>query len=155
VDDKWVLGSLLIALNNLAQSVWKKLFFPIHPRTKGAITRFWLDHLLQDFIVTEPLPYSESLCLYSNAHVIATDSWGIQEEANILNVPTLILRENTERPEVLEGGGAAIAWNHEDTIIRAYSILMNTKIVWNNIFGDGTAGEQIIKILTNACTNKS
>ena len=150
VDDKWVLSNLLIALNKLAQSAWKKVFFPIHPRTRGAITRFWLDHLLNNFIITDPLPYSESLCLYSNAHVIATDSWGIQEEANILKVPTLILRDNTERPEVLDGGGAIIAWNQEVGIINAYSTLMKSKIVWKNTFGDGTAWEKIIKILSSA-----
>lgn len=82
----------------------KKILFPIHPRTRNSIHKFKLNHLLSHFIHTEPIGFIENIALQSQAFLIITDSGGIQEEACILRKKTLILRNNTERPETLEVG---------------------------------------------------
>ncbi len=146
--DSWVILEWILDTRYwLASQQGKKVLFPIHPRTRKMVEKFSLLDKLSRFLVVDPLPYGESLCLYQAAHVIATDSGWIQEEANVLQVPTLILRENTERPETLEWGGAILAGNTAKTISEAYSILMHRDIQWLQPFGNGTAWEQITSII--------
>jgi UDP-N-acetylglucosamine 2-epimerase (non-hydrolysing) len=73
------------------------VIFPVHPRTKknlGDVGRV---------VVTDPLPYLRFLSLEAQAAAVVTDSGGIQEETTVLGVPCFTLRDNTERPETLEG----------------------------------------------------
>lgn len=87
----------------------------------------------------------ENIVLQMNAFFIATDSGGIQEEACILQKRTLILRENTERPETLEVGGAVLVGSSKDRILLGSENLMKKNIVWYNPFGDGKSAEHIFQ----------
>jgi UDP-N-acetylglucosamine 2-epimerase (non-hydrolysing) len=78
------------------------IIFPIHPRTEKMMNQFNLT--APSITLTKPLDYLEFLHLESNAKLIITDSGGLQEEACILGVPCVTLRENTERPETLDVG---------------------------------------------------
>ena len=57
----------------------------------------------QNIVFTEPLGYLDFMKLVSHARLVLTDSGGIQEETTALGVPCFTLRDNTERPETLEG----------------------------------------------------
>ncbi|WP_336923651.1 non-hydrolyzing UDP-N-acetylglucosamine 2-epimerase [Aquipuribacter sp. SD81] len=59
---------------------------------------------LPNVLLTEPLEYAEFARLMNRAHVVLTDSGGVQEEAPSLGKPVLVIRENTERPEAVEAG---------------------------------------------------
>ena len=98
VDDATVFGSLFEAVLEISKTI--PIVFPVHPRTRRQIKETASDRLM----LVEPLGYLEFLGLMEDAAVIMTDSGGIQEEALVLGVPCVTLRENTERPVTLEGG---------------------------------------------------
>jgi UDP-N-acetylglucosamine 2-epimerase (non-hydrolysing) len=87
------------------------------------------------------------------AHFILTDSGGIQEEAPSLNKPLLILRNKTERPEVVNAGGAKIVGTSKEMIIHEVTRLIEDDEYYKsmsnirNPYGDGTAAKTIVKIL--------
>lgn len=146
VDNKENIENILKAMIELKNTSNKIILFPIHPRTKNNIIKFWLEQLLNNFIVIEPVWFFENIILESNAYFIATDSWGIQEEACILKKKTLILRENTERPETLDVWWAILVWNNKEKIINGFNELENKNINWYNPFWDWKTAEYIFKI---------
>lgn len=76
--------------------------FPVHPRTKKILDSigFQSDKL----ILAEPMPYLEFIFLVKNALAVITDSGGITEEATVLHVPCMTMRDSTERPETVSMG---------------------------------------------------
>jgi UDP-N-acetylglucosamine 2-epimerase (non-hydrolysing) len=103
--------------------------------------------ILHDEIhITEPIGYFEFLQLESSALLVLTDSGGVQEEACILGVPCLTLRENTERPETVDVGANILVGTDSDQIIQGVQQMINLEQSWNNPYGDGTAGRIIVTI---------
>lgn len=78
------------------------LIFPVHPRTAKILERLDIKHDRLHKI--SPLSYLEFNYLVKNAKAVITDSGGITEEASIMDVPCLTLRDNTERPETITLG---------------------------------------------------
>jgi UDP-N-acetylglucosamine 2-epimerase (non-hydrolysing) len=78
------------------------LVFPVHPRTAKILERLKISHSRLHMI--EPLSYLEFNYLVERAKAVITDSGGITEEASVLRVPCLTLRDNTERPETITMG---------------------------------------------------
>jgi UDP-N-acetylglucosamine 2-epimerase (non-hydrolysing) len=95
VDDPELLSETVAALDDVARTL--PVLFPVHPRTKKNLGR------VERAVLTEPLPYRQFLSLEAEAAAVVTDSGGIQEETTVLGVPCFTLRDNTERPETLEG----------------------------------------------------
>jgi UDP-N-acetylglucosamine 2-epimerase (non-hydrolysing) len=95
----------------------------------------------------EPLDYLSFLQLESQAKLILTDSGGVQEETCILKVPCVTLRDNTERPETLEVGSNMLVGADSERIVKGAETMLNRERSWKNPFGDGKAGESIIKII--------
>jgi UDP-N-acetylglucosamine 2-epimerase (non-hydrolysing) len=78
------------------------IIFPVHPRTRNILNTIETD---SDRLITiEAQGYLEFIYLVKNAKGIITDSGGITEEATVLNIPCLTLRNSTERPETVEMG---------------------------------------------------
>lgn len=147
VDYKENLESLLDWINEIKNISWKKILFPIHPRTKNNIIKFWLECKIKDFEIIEPVWFFDNIILESNSFMIATDSWWIQEEACILEKKTLILRENTERPETLDVWWAILVWNNKEKIIDWYKDLINKEVKWYNPFWDWETYKKIFEIV--------
>lgn len=78
------------------------LVFPVHPRTAKILERLNISH--PRLHTVEPLSYLEFNYLVERAKAVITDSGGITEEASIMRVPCLTLRDNTERPETMTLG---------------------------------------------------
>lgn len=78
------------------------LVFPVHPRTAKILEGLGISHPRLHMI--EPLSYLEFNYLVERAKAVITDSGGITEEASIMNVPCMTLRDNTERPETISLG---------------------------------------------------
>ncbi|MFC2044954.1 UDP-N-acetylglucosamine 2-epimerase, partial [Chloroflexota bacterium] len=79
--------------------------------------------------------------------LILTDSGGVQEEACILCVPCVTLRDNTERPETIEVGANILAGTSPDRIVECTRVMLVRKNNWRNPLGDGKAGVRIVNIL--------
>ena len=101
----------------------------------------------------EPLPYPDLLRLLARSELILTDSGGIQEEAPSLHKPVLVLRETTERPEVIEVGAGQLVGTDTDRIVTEASRLLTDRSAYDrmihvkNPFGDGHAAERIVQVL--------
>jgi UDP-N-acetylglucosamine 2-epimerase (non-hydrolysing) len=130
------------------------LAFPVHPNpavfepTMAILAGHPRIHLLP------PLNYEEFIMLLSHAWLVVTDSGGVQEEAPTLGKPLLILRQNTERPEVVAAGVGRLvggcaerlagllseAYQHGSWIERVQK--------GENPFGLGNSGEHIVQVIT-------
>lgn len=151
VDDKENLTNLLDALERVAAKFGLRIVFPVHPRTTMRLEQFGLQERAQSIkglkIIT-PVGYLDFLSLMSNARIMLTDSGGIQEEACILKVPCVTLRENTERPETVEVGANIIAGTDPTVIVESTAEMLKREGDWANPYGDGTASTQIIDTVT-------
>ncbi|MDD5038134.1 MAG: UDP-N-acetylglucosamine 2-epimerase (non-hydrolyzing) [Dehalococcoidales bacterium] len=148
VDNRARFVSILEGLSRVAVELDKKLIYPVHPRSRKMITGF--DIKPQHLILTEPVDFLSFLQLESSARLIFTDSGGVQEEACILNVPCVTIRDNTERPETIEVGANILAGASPDKILEGARIMLRRDKNWTNPFGDGKASERIVKIVTEA-----
>lgn len=101
-------------------------------------------------LVTEPLAYGEFTRLLSRAHIVLTDSGGVQEEAPSLGKPVLVMRENTERPEALEAGTVKLIGTDEERIVAEVSRLLHDSAHFSamanavNPYGDGKAAARTV-----------
>jgi UDP-N-acetylglucosamine 2-epimerase (non-hydrolysing) len=145
VDDKKKFSGLICGLQKVQREFKIPLIYPIHPRAKKQLDKFKIDYTGITFI--EPLDYLAFLQLESKARLVLTDSGGVQEEACILGVPCVTLRDNTERPETVEVGSNILVGTDPDKILEASKINLEHKKNWTNPFGDGTTSEKIMKIL--------
>ncbi|HEY9581400.1 MAG TPA: UDP-N-acetylglucosamine 2-epimerase (non-hydrolyzing) [Savagea sp.] len=101
----------------------------------------------------EPLEVLDFHNFAARAHIILTDSGGIQEEAPSLAKPVIVLRDTTERPEGIEAGTLKLAGTDEDTIYQLTDELLSDQQAYDamahasNPYGDGHASERIVKAL--------
>lgn len=145
-DEPANLEAILSAVQTICEREDMLCLFPAHPRLNDKKAYF---DTFDRIRVSEPFQYSEMLGRAKDAEMILTDSGGIQEEACTLQKKCLVLRTNTERPEVLDVGGAVLLDEiTKDDILAKYQMLKERQVKWYNPFGDGKAGERIINILT-------
>src|SRR2546428_6840825 len=120
VDERKTFERILEALEQIEQRV--PVIFPVHPRTRKTIAEFGFGARIErakGLRLIEPLGYLDFLSLYSGAHLVLTDSGGIQEETTVLGIPCLTLRENTERPITVEMGTNTIVGSDPEKITTA------------------------------------
>lgn len=104
-------------------------------------------------ILCEPLTYNEFVAALQKSTLVITDSGGIQEEAPSLGKPVLIIRDSTEREEVVNAGVGKIVGTNKNDIYNEVNLLLNDDIAYQkmskkiNPYGDGKASERIL----NAC----
>jgi len=146
VDNQARFTSILEGLDKVATSFHLPVIYPVHPRSRKRMHEFNLEP--KNLTLIEPVDFLNFLQLESNARLILTDSGGVQEEACILNVPCVTLRDNTERPETLEVGANILAGASPDRILKHTRFMLSRENNWVNPFGDGKAGERIVEILT-------
>ena len=145
-DKKERLSSILTGFDQIYQAFSLPIIFPAHPRTVKKIREFDL-RIPDGTKLIEPIGYLDFLQLEGGAKLILTDSGGLQEEACILGVPCITLRDNTERPETVDVGANIIAGVNSNTAQLAKE-MTDSEISWNNPYGGGNAAELIIdKIL--------
>ena len=127
--------------------------YPVHPNpnVRASVARHLEGrphvHLLP------PVSYHQFVHLMKRAHLILTDSGGIQEEAPGLQKPVLVLRDRTERPEAVAAGTARIVGTDPERIRGEVDTLLSDATAYArmatamNPFGDGYAAERIAKAL--------
>lgn len=98
----------------------------------------------------EPLDVFEFHNFYPHSYIILTDSGGLQEEAPSFGVPTLVLRDTTERPEGIEAGTLELVGTSEDNVYARTNVLLTDSSLYcrmsqaANPYGDGRASERIV-----------
>lgn len=124
--------------------------YPVHlnPRVRETVAAFGADrdnvHLL------EPVDYAAAMWLLGKAKVVITDSGGLQEEAPTFQVPVLVTRVATERPEAVEAGCAEVVGYDRDRIVERASALLSDEAAHramraaSNPYGDGRAAARCV-----------
>ena len=145
VDNRARFASILDGLDKVAAKFCLPMIYPIHPRSWERMSEF--DLKPRNLTLIDPVDFLGFLQLESSARLILTDSGGVQEESCILGVPCVTLRDNTERPETLEVGSNILAGVAPEKILECSQIMLNRENSWENPFGDGKAGERVVRIL--------
>ena len=127
------------------------VIFPLH---KNPEIRRNVKGILQNrknILLLDTLDYDDMINLMSKSYIILTDSGGIQEEAPSLGKPVLVLRDETERPEVIEAGVVKLIGTNEERVCSEVDTLLNSRDKYIemsksiNPYGDGKASERIVK----------
>jgi len=123
-----------------------------NPNTRKIILDVFISGKPENLIFIEPLAYVQNIKKMAAARLIISDSGGIQEEAPSLRKRILILREETERPEVLDCNCGILVGNDIQKIKSTFNSIWNNPKEYifeskNNPFGDGKASNQILKTL--------
>ncbi|MDX2367874.1 MAG: UDP-N-acetylglucosamine 2-epimerase (non-hydrolyzing) [Colwellia sp.] len=151
VDVMANLMELLALFDKLHAKYSQTIVWPIHPRTQAKLKEFGIE--LPSYLkLIPPIGYLDFIQLQKHAQLILTDSGGIQEEACLLGVPCITLRENTERPESIEVGANVLVGRDADKALAAADKWLSTTsgdFNWKNPFGDGHVAELILDIITN------
>ncbi len=138
----------LLKVRSDVQFVW-----PVHPNPNVKEVVKELLGELDGVTLLEPIGYLELISTMKSAYIIWTDSGGIQEEAPSFKKPVLILREVTERPEVVDSGFGELTGSNTEKIITSTMRLLDDeayysrRISGDNPFGSGNACDQMLKIL--------
>lgn len=143
VDIKERLEGIIEGVRSVSKETGLRALFPVHPRTRKMLGQFAID--TSGIEIAEPVGYLDFLMLESNAALVLTDSGGVQEEACILKVPCVTLRENTERPETITVGANVLAGTSSKKIDEQGLKMIDVPRRWRNPFGDGRAGERIVE----------
>ena len=143
------LKEILMALNTISDRI--KVLFPVHLRTRKFINEYKIQ-LGNNVILTDPLGYKDFMGLLTNSKFVMTDSGGIQEEAAVLNVPCLVMRDNTEWMSYVEMGKNLLLGTSYQKIIGIVNDLLNNeekidKIKRIKIPINQGASESIVSIL--------
>lgn len=124
--------------------------YPVHmnPKVRDIAQHILGNHDRIELI--EPLDVLDFHNFAKQAHLILTDSGGIQEEAPSLHKPVLVLRDNTERPEGVEAGTLKVVGTSMNNVYKETKKLLEDKNLYksmseaNNPYGDGSASNRIV-----------
>ena len=118
------LKEIMKALNTISEKI--KVVFPSHLRTRKVLADQKIE-IADNVIVTDPLGYKDFMGILMNSKLVMTDSGGIQEEAALLDVPCLILRDNTEWMVYVEKGKNLILGTQYKKIIHVVNGLLDNE----------------------------
>ena len=144
---------LCLALRDLAARGDVQVLYPVHlnPNVQEPVRRILGD--APNVVLVEPQDYLPFVYLMSRAHLILTDSGGIQEEAPSLGKPVLVMRDTTERPEVVAAGTVRLVGTDRARIVAEATRLLDDDAAHaamaraHNPYGDGRAARRIAAIL--------
>jgi len=145
VDNRARFTSILEGLDQVAAEFRLPVIYSVHPHSQKRMREFHLRP--RNLILIDPVDFWDFLQLENNARLIFTDSGGVQEEACVLGVPCVTLRDNTERPETIGVGSNILAGAIPEKILDCCQKMLGKENNWENPFGDGRAGERIVDIL--------
>jgi len=136
-----------------------QVVYPVHlnPNVQEPVHRL-LSGLDNVFLI-EPQDYLPFVYLMRQAHVILTDSGGVQEEAPSLGKPVLVMRDTTERPEAVDAGTVRLVGTDQDRIVAELNRLLDDADAYarmseaHNPYGDGHACERIVKVVAAMAEN--
>lgn len=145
--------SVCAALAEIARRSDVEVVYPVHlnPNVRGPVTQALAG--LGNIHLVPPLDYLPFQRLMRRAHLVLTDSGGVQEEAPALGKPVLVMREVTERPEAVEAGTVELVGTSRAAIVAAVTRLLDDAGAYAayagriNPYGDGRASRCILDCL--------
>ncbi|WP_031289624.1 non-hydrolyzing UDP-N-acetylglucosamine 2-epimerase [Pseudoalteromonas agarivorans] len=131
-----------------------QIVYPVHlnPNVQEPVNRILKN--IDNIYLIEPQQYLPFTYLMGKAHIILTDSGGIQEEAPSLGKPVLVMRNTTERPEAIDAGTVKLIGTDQDRIVKEIKLLMDDNSEYkkmsqaHNPYGDGMAVKRIVDVIS-------
>jgi len=132
-----------------------QILYPMHlnPNVREPVNRILKG--IDNIYLIEPQQYLPFIYLMTRAHIVLTDSGGIQEEAPSLGKPVLVMRDTTERPEAVDAGTVKLVGTSVEVMTSAINELMDNEASYkamsfaHNPYGDGKACERILDVIAN------
>jgi UDP-N-acetylglucosamine 2-epimerase len=151
-DSRERMEKVFAALRHVAQNI-STVVFPMHPRTRDAIRRRGIpNEALAGVEVIDPVSLTESLRLQKHSLAILTDSGCVQEEAYLLGVPCVTVRENTERHlTVLNGANVLTGFSMARIVAAVERALQTSELEWPEIYGNNGVGRRIVTRILEDC----
>lgn len=146
VDNPERLGGILEGLRRVHHEFRMPVIFPAHPRTVKMMKKFGLEAPAGTLMI-KPVGYLEFLQLISGARIVISDSGGVQEEACILGIGCVTIRNNTERPETIDVGANILAGVDSEKITDGVRTMMQVVSDWMHPYGNGKAAEKIVELI--------
>lgn len=149
------MDSMFRALATLATRPDVQIVYPVHPNPNVREPAHKILSARDNVHLIEPAGYLSFVRLMKRAHLILTDSGGIQEEAPSLGKPVLVMRETTERIEAVEAGTVRLVGTEHDLIVAEATRLLDdpehyaAMATARNPYGDGHSAERIVRILAD------
>ena len=148
------------AIQTIAQREDVQVIYPVHlnPNVQKPVNEILAG--LDNVHLIEPQDYLPFVYLMNQAHIILTDSGGVQEEAPSLGKPVLVMRDTTERPEAVAAGTVELVGTDKEKIQQAVLRLLDSddeykKMAFaHNPYGDGKASERIADFIDKQAVKK-
>lgn len=144
-------ANICVALRELATRYHDVHFiFPVHYNPNVREPAHAALAGCKSITLIDPVDYETMVALMDRAHLILTDSGGVQEEAPTFDKPLLVMREVTERQEVIEAGAGVLVGTDTDLIISEARRLLDDPVAYRamaaipNPYGDGTSSQKIV-----------
>ncbi len=130
-----------------------EVLYPVHlnPNVRKPVADILASRQLTNVHLIDPVDYLPFVYLMTRAHLIITDSGGVQEEAPSLGKPVLVMRETTERPEAVAAGTVMLVGTSRDRIVKETLHLLHNPAAYatmsqaHNPYGDGHACGRIVQ----------
>lgn len=140
------LENIILALGNIGKKT--AVILPLHPRTRKILSE--RKSLLSNIKIIDPVSYLDMIMLEKNCQAIITDSGGVQKEAYFFHRPCITVRNETEWVELVNANVNFLAGASKKRIVKTFNFLQNAKLDFSyEFYGNGKAGEKIIKFLCN------
>jgi UDP-N-acetylglucosamine 2-epimerase (non-hydrolysing) len=102
----------------------------VHPRTADKLSAFGISPASERIRLLAPLGFFDFVHLEKRARCVLTDSGTVQEECCILHVPSVTVRDVTERPETIEAGSSILSGGSSDGILRGVGVALASSPEW-------------------------
>lgn len=149
VDVKKRLETIIHSMDKIQKEFKHKIIFSVHPRTKSKIEEFGLHNINKEIHYCEPFGFLDFVKLEKNAAFVLTDSGTVQEECCIFHVPTITIRDSTERPETVQCSSNIISGVNYEKIFECAKFMSKSKRNWEYPEGyiDINVSEKVVNFL--------
>ena len=139
------LTSIIAGLNAVAQN--HPIILSVHPKLASMLEKFELK-LAPSIVPAEPFRFTDFIYLMKNARAIISDSGTVPEEACIMGVPCVLIRDSTERPELLENNSMVVSGVGTEAIVNSLAVAVSTPVgARPRDYGDLDVSDKIAKII--------
>jgi len=149
VDVEERLKQIVDSLSLISKEFNLPIICSIHPRTKDKLKKFKIEINDKNIKLMEPFGFFDFVKLEKNARLVLTDSGTVQEECCIFRVPTVTIRDSTERPETVWCGSNVISGLESSSILDCVKVMCESNTNWDYPEGyiDDQVSEKILKFI--------
>ncbi len=127
VDDTGTLNNIVSALSRISELY--RVIFSVHPRTKDKINKSGTS-VAENVLMCEPFGLFDFVKLEKNAKVVISDSGTVQEECCIYKIPSITIRQTTERQETIECGSSILSGTAYESIVTSFYATLDRQVNW-------------------------